>query len=254
MSQMTAVSSSRPLRTPRRGPKPTPLRVMPARFATSGNGAFATLCILLLTVGLIALLLLNTALAQGSLTVGQLQQESTTLTNSAANLQAEIAAASASGALASAASTMGMVRSNERAYIDLSTGKVSGTAYPATSYQALPIVSSATPPPPLTSSDQTLLQTATTSVLAAVAPLGPKTAPKAAPQAAPKAVAPTKPVKPAPQPATKPATKNATTGSATPKTPATTATAPATPRLGTKPSTAARAANARPSSQTPAIG
>ncbi|MDN5767675.1 MAG: hypothetical protein L0H96_04225 [Humibacillus sp.] len=241
MSQMTA--TARPLRAPRRGPTATPLRVMPARFAASGNGAFATLCIVLLTVGLIALLLLNTALAQGSLTMGQLQAESTTLTNSASNLQAEIAAASAGGTLAAKAAQLGMVRSNERAYIDLSTGKVSGTAYPATSYQALPIVTRPTPPPPLTSTDQTLLKSATASVLAAVAPIAPKTAPKAV-----------SPAEPTPKAASKPATKPADQASATPKRSATTATTPGTPRLGTKPSTAGRAANARPSSQTPAIG
>lgn len=241
MSQMTA--TARPLRAPRRGPTATPLRVMPARFAASGNGAFATLCIVLLTVGLIALLLLNTVLAQGSLTMGQLQQESTTLANSASNLQVEIAAASAGGALAAKAEQMGMVRSNERAYIDLSTGKVSGTAYPATSYQALPIVTRPTPPPPPTVSDQTLLTSVTASVLAAVAPIGPKSAPKAV-----------SPAKPSTKPSTKAGTKPAAQASATPKTPASTSTTPGATRLGTKPSPAARAANARPGSQTPAIG
>ncbi len=235
MSQMTA--TARPLRAPRRGPTATPLRVMPTRFATTGNGAFATLCLVLLTVGLIALLLLNTALAQGSLVVGNLQRESTALTNSAANLKAEIAAASAGGTLAAAAVKLGMVRSNERAYINLSTGKVSGTAYPATSFQALPIVTRATPPPPLTGSDQKLVSTVATSVLGVVAALGPKVAPKAGKKADakadPKAGAPA-------------ASKK---GSATPKTPAATTKAPATPRLATKPS-AARGA----SSQTPAIG
>ncbi len=235
MSQMTA--TARPLRAPRRGPTAPPLRVMPTRFATSGNGAFATLCLVLLTVGLIALLLLNTALAQGSLAVGDLQRESTTLTNSTANLKAEIAAASAGGTLADAAVKLGMVRSNERAYIDLSTGKVSGKARPATSAQALSIVTRPTPPPPLTGSDQTLLSLAAASVLGVVAPLGPKVVPNAGATADPKAD----------PKAGSPATS--TKGSATPKTPAATTQTPATPRLATKPS-AARGA----SSQTPAIG
>ncbi|OFE17476.1 hypothetical protein BA895_15840 [Humibacillus sp. DSM 29435] len=235
MSQMTA--TARPLRAPRRGPTATPLRVMPTRFTATGNGAFATLCLVLLTVGLIALLLLNTALAQGSLVVGTLQRESTALTNSAANLNAEIAAASAGGALAAAAVKLGMVRSNERAYLNLATGTVSGTAYPATSYQALPIVTRATPPPPLTGSDQKLVGAAAASVLGVVAPLGPKVAPKADKKADKKA---------APKADKKAASKK---GSATPKTPAATTKAPATPRLTTKPS-AARGA----SSQTPAIG
>ena len=231
MSQMTA--TARPLRASRRGPTATPLRVMPTRFATTGNGAFATLCLVLLTVGLIGLLLLNTALAQGSLAVGNLQRESTALTNSAANLKAEIAAASAGGALAAAAAKLGMVRSNERAYIDLSTGKVSGKAYPATSLQALPIVTRPTPPPPLTGSDQQLLSTAAASVLGVVAPLGTNAVPKVDAKADPKVGAPATSKK----------------APATPKTPAATTKAPTTPRLATKPS-AARGA----SSQTPAIG
>ena len=85
MSQVTA--AARPLRAPRRTPAPVPLRVMPARLSNSGNGAFATLCIVLLTAGLIALLLLNTALAQGSLVVGDLQRESGRLSDTASNLQ-----------------------------------------------------------------------------------------------------------------------------------------------------------------------
>ena len=59
MSQMTA--TARPLRAPRRGPVSAPLRVMPARITNTGHGAFAGICVVLLTVGLIGLLLLNTA-------------------------------------------------------------------------------------------------------------------------------------------------------------------------------------------------
>lgn len=168
MSQMTA--TARPLRAPRRGSSPAPLRVMPRRVAATGNGAFATFCLVLLTAGLIALLLLNTALAQGSLTVGALQRESTLLGNTAADLNQQIAAASSSAALAGKAASMGMVRSNERAYLDLSAGTVTGTAYPATTNQALAIVTRATPPPALSAADEKRLAAATAAVLAAVAP------------------------------------------------------------------------------------
>lgn len=144
MSQVTA--TARPLRVPRRGPAVTPLRVIPTRITSTGNGAFVSICVLLLTIGLIALLLLNTALAQGSLALGQLQRESSRLSDTAANLQEEIDRASASGALARRASELGMVRANERAYIDLSKGTVTGEAEPATRSQAFPIVTSPTPP------------------------------------------------------------------------------------------------------------
>ncbi|MBC9823124.1 hypothetical protein [Terrabacter sp. MAHUQ-38] len=144
MSQMTA--TARPLRAPRRGPAPTPLRVIPARITHTGNGAFATICIALLIAGLIALLLLNTALAQGSLALGDLQRESAHLSDTASNLQEEIDRASATGALARSASEIGMVRMNTRGYIDLAKGTVSGDPEPATKNNAFPIVTSPTPP------------------------------------------------------------------------------------------------------------
>ena len=144
MSQMTA--TARPLRAPRRGPAPTPLRVIPSSITRTGTGTFATTCIALLIAGLIALLLLNTALAQGSLALGDLQRESARLSDTAGNLQEEIDRASATGSLARSAAEIGMVRMNTRGYIDLSKGTVSGEPEPATQNNAFPIVTSPTPP------------------------------------------------------------------------------------------------------------
>jgi hypothetical protein len=144
MSQMTA--TARPLRAPRRGPAPTPLRVIPSSITRTGNGAFASTCIALLIAGLIALLLLNTALAQGSLALGDLQRESVRLSDTAGNLQEEIDRASATGALARSAAEIGMVRMNTRGYVDLSKGTVTGEPEPATKNNAFPIVTSPTPP------------------------------------------------------------------------------------------------------------
>jgi hypothetical protein len=121
--------------------------VVPARIATTGTGSFASICVLLLTTGLIALLLLNTALAQGSLELGKLQRESAVLAETAGDYQEQIDRASASGALAKKASQLGMVRANERGYIDLRSGKVTGTAYPASSAHAVKVVTSPTPVP-----------------------------------------------------------------------------------------------------------
>jgi hypothetical protein len=164
MSQMTA--TARPLRAPRRGPAPTPLRVIPARITHTGNGAFATICIALLIAGLIALLLLNTALAQGSLALGDLQRESARLSDTSGNLQEEIDRASATGALARSASEIGMVRMNTRGYIDLSKGTVSGEPEPATKNNAFPIVTSPTPPT-VTAKVRKVLSSATKVVKAA---------------------------------------------------------------------------------------
>ena len=158
MSQMTA--TARPLRAPKRAAAPAPLRVIPTRITHSGNGAFATLCIVLLTAGLIALLLLNTALAQGSLVLGGLQRESARLSDTASNLQEEIDRSSATGALARSAAALGMVRMNQRGYIDLAKGTVTGEPEPATRNNAFPIVTSPTPPK-VTAQVKKLLDSAT---------------------------------------------------------------------------------------------
>jgi hypothetical protein len=119
--------------------------VIPARITTTGSGAFAASCVTLLVTGLIALLVLNTALAKGSIELGELQRESALLSEAAGKLQEQIESASASGALAEKASQLGLVRSKERAHIDIVTGKVSGTSKPASRSLAFPVVTSPTP-------------------------------------------------------------------------------------------------------------
>jgi hypothetical protein len=158
MSQMTA--TARPLRAPRRGPAPTPLRVIPSSIAQTGSGVFISICIALLTAGLIGLLLLNTALAQGSLALGDLQRESARLSDTGSNLQEEIDRASATGALARSAAELGMVRMNTRGFIDLAKGTVFGEPEPATKENAFPIVTSPTPPA-VTAKVQKVLSAAT---------------------------------------------------------------------------------------------
>ncbi len=142
---------------------------MPARITSTGHGAFAGICVVLLTVGLIGLLLLNTALAHGSLVLGQLQRESRLLHDSSGNLQEAIDQASSSGTLARTASSLGMVRANQRAYIDLAAGTVAGEAEPATKDNALPIVISATPPVETTKKVSGVLSSATKAAKAAQA-------------------------------------------------------------------------------------
>ena len=100
---------------------------------------------MLLVTGLIALLVLNTALAKGSIELGELQRESALLSEAAGNLQEEIDSASASGALAEKASQLGLVRSNERAHIDISDRQGLGAAHPASRSLAFPVVTSPTP-------------------------------------------------------------------------------------------------------------
>ncbi|WP_374968785.1 hypothetical protein [Terrabacter sp. BE26] len=168
MSSMTA--TARPLRTPRRGPAQTPLRVIPSTISRTGNGAFVSICIALLAAGLIALLLLNTALAQGSMALGDLQRESVRLSDTTGNLQEQIARASATGALAASAAKIGMVRMNTRGYIDLTRGTVSGKPEPATKENAFPVVTSPTPPAFSVTAEKVLSSAAAVSSRAASSP------------------------------------------------------------------------------------
>ena len=224
MSQMPA--TARPLRVPRRDPVPVPLRVLPSRLTQTGNGRFASICVLLLTVGLIALLLLNTALAKGSLALGDLQRESAVLADTAGNLQEEIDRASASGELARRAAALGMVRSNERAYIDLATGTVTGTAHPATRNQAFPIVTSPTPVP---AAPKKVSAATAAALKAAAAATLPKAKPTAAATGTPAAGSP------APATGTATGTPTATaTAPATGATPAATTPAPAPTTTATR--------------------
>lgn len=188
MSQMTA--TARPLRAPRRAPAPTPLRVIPSSITRTGNGAFATTCIALLIAGLIALLLLNTALAQGSLALGDLQRQSATLSDTAGNLQEEIDRASATGALARSASELGMVRMNTRGYIDLAKGTVSGQPEAATRNNAFPIVTSPTPPAVLSSVEKVLTSATKVGAAASAGSAAPAGATPTASGAGPRSTSP----------------------------------------------------------------
>lgn len=144
MSQLTAARTL-PRRLPVSVPLRAPLRVIPARITRTGNGAFAATCVVLLTLGLIALLVLNTALAQGSLALATLEREAGVLGDSASNLREEIDIASSSASLAVAAGELGMVRAEEHAYVDLAAGTVTGEAQPANRGGAFPVVRTGTP-------------------------------------------------------------------------------------------------------------
>ncbi|MGW5238990.1 hypothetical protein ACWEOW_08660 [Monashia sp. NPDC004114] len=235
MSQMTA--AARPLRAPRRTPGPVPLRVIPTRIAQSGNGAFATICIVLLTAGLIALLLLNTALAQGSLVLGDLQRESARLADTSSNLQEEIDRSSATGALALSASQLGMVRMNQRGYIDLATGSVSGEPEPATRNNAFPIVTSPTPSK-VTAQVKKLLDSATKAAKAQQAPPAGAAAGAATGTATGTPTAPPTPgATPTGQPTGQPTGHSTAPLSTKPTSPPAATTAPTPSRPGTDPTT-----------------
>ncbi|WP_344334850.1 hypothetical protein, partial [Streptomyces globosus] len=98
---------------------------------------FVLLVVALLAGGLISLLLLNSALNEGSFRLAKLKKETTALTDEEQALQRDVDAYSAPDALQRRAVELGMVPGGSPAFID-GNGKVSGTAPAA----------EAPPPPP----------------------------------------------------------------------------------------------------------
>ena len=94
-----------------------------------GRGPFAALVALLLSAGLVALLLLNTALNQGTFELTQLQQRTTRLTDEQQGLQQQIAGWSAPDQLAARARQLGMVPGGVPAFLK-DDGTVLGSPQP----------------------------------------------------------------------------------------------------------------------------
>lgn len=97
---------------------------------------FVLLVVALLGGGLISLLLLNSALNQGSFQLSKLKRETTTLTDEEQALQRDVDGYSAPDALQRRAHELGLVPGGSPVFIG-ADGKVAGTASPA-----------AEPPPP----------------------------------------------------------------------------------------------------------
>lgn len=130
MSQMTSAAraGARPLNRPSTS---TPsLRVVTG--ATPRRGAaFGIICATLLAAGLIGLLLLNTALAQGSFTLHDLKAATGELTDTQDVLTQSLEASKSPANLAAEAASMGMVPAQSVAFLRLSDGRVFGVAKPA---------------------------------------------------------------------------------------------------------------------------
>lgn len=132
MSQQTATARVAVRAPSRRQGSPQPLRVVPAAVGQPGNGLFAALCMLLLVGGLVSLLMLNTAMAEGSFTLDRLQNTSGELADTQDALTQAIDAQRSPGNLASRATKLGMVPADSAAFLRLSDGKVLGVAAAAT--------------------------------------------------------------------------------------------------------------------------
>ncbi len=140
MSQQTATARVAPRAPLRRQAPPQPLRVVPAAIGQPGNGVFAALCMTLLVGGLVALLMLNTAMAEGSFTLHRLQATSGELTDTQDALTQAIDAQRSPANLAASATELGMVPADSAAFLRLSDGKVLGVASPAKKQDGFTVV------------------------------------------------------------------------------------------------------------------
>ncbi|MDE9366489.1 hypothetical protein PZ938_12825 [Luteipulveratus sp. YIM 133132] len=136
MSQMTApVTTQRAARLPARRPAARAaapvrarLRVVTGEEVRHSHTGFGVVCALLMAVGLLAVLLLNTARAEQSFALGNLQQTSDRLSDNEEQLRTDLANVQAPQQLALKAQEMGMVPATEVAYVRTSDKKVLGVA------------------------------------------------------------------------------------------------------------------------------
>lgn len=126
-------------------PRPE-LRVLGPAPARAGRGVFTLVVIGVLAVGLLALLVINTTLAQGAFTVTSLDKQQRELARQEQVLQRSVADAAAPATLQKQAQKLGMVPARTPAFIRLSDGKVLGDPKPAFK----PYVAPSTKPKPST--------------------------------------------------------------------------------------------------------
>ena len=136
-AQPRSRAGSAPARGPARPPRPT-LRVVAAPVAEHGRTLFVFACLALLVGGLITVLLINTALAQGSFAMHDLTATSRQLSDQSQALREDIAGQAAPGRLSKRAADLGMVPSGSVAFLRLSDGRVLGVATAPTPATAAP--------------------------------------------------------------------------------------------------------------------
>ncbi|PHX61304.1 MAG: hypothetical protein CK552_01315 [Actinobacteria bacterium] len=105
--------------------------VSPLRAERASRGVFILFVTGLLGIGLVAMLVINTALAQGAFTLSELQQEQAALSEQEAALTQVVEAASTPGALESQARALGMVPSQNPVFLRLPDGAILGNPKPA---------------------------------------------------------------------------------------------------------------------------
>lgn len=133
-------------RTPRPGAGPR-LAVIEGFAGRRSAIPFALLVLGVLMVGLVVLLMLNTAMDDNSVQIQQAQQKQASLTDSEQQLAQQLAGLSAPSSLASQAAAQGLVPNPQPAFLNPTTGAVLGSASPAPTPSPTP-----TPTPSATTS------------------------------------------------------------------------------------------------------
>jgi cell division protein FtsB len=120
MSPAAALGSAARMILPsRQGPVRPALRVVARRPARPRRAPFVVLVLLLLGVGLVGLLMLNTALQQGSFDLADLEQRTALLQDRRAELVGQVADRSAPGTLARQARELDMVPAESLVFLPL---------------------------------------------------------------------------------------------------------------------------------------
>ena len=154
----TATATATPVRPagvprPARGPAAPRLLLVPPLRTGAPRAPFVVLIGTLLTAGLAGLLFLHTALAEDSFRLHDLKVRSAVLTDREQALEQEVALEASPRRLAARAEAMGMVRSENPAFIRLSDGRILGK----------PKAGVAPPPPPVASPSPSSSPSASTS-------------------------------------------------------------------------------------------
>lgn len=102
------------------------LRMLPGGSPNSPRAPFVVLVLLVLGLGLVGLLLLNTSLQQGSFSLRELEAETTQLRDQQTMLADEVAARGAPEELARRARLLGMVPVEEPTFLQLDPGPGEG--------------------------------------------------------------------------------------------------------------------------------
>lgn len=188
------MSPGPPARPPagvRRPGKAGPVAVIEGFAGRRSVVPFAILVLCLLAIGLVLLLLLNTALDRGAFQIQAAQKRQSQLTDQQQELQLRLAGLSAPGALASQAAALGLVPNPRPVFLDPGNGAVLGVPTPAPT-TAPPLQAASASPSPSPAQSSSASATASASASAGVSgramppanapavPASPTTPPKSA--------------------------------------------------------------------------